>query len=87
MWSYCLAAVGITGLWLAARYPRTGWWINIGAQGLWFAYGLTTGQQGFLITAVVYAYVYARLLRKTAANRPETPDTPTDPKKGQGEQR
>ena len=67
MWSYLLAAIGVTGLWIAATRPRVGWWFNIGAQSVWLAYAVATRQWGFLLTAVAYAVVYARLLRKAYA--------------------
>jgi len=63
-WSYALAAVGITGLWIAASRPRIGWRFNIAAQAVWVAYAVATRQWGFLLTAVAYALVYIRLLRK-----------------------
>lgn len=63
-WSYALAAMGVTGLWIAATRPRVGWWFNIAAQALWLTYAVATRQWGFLVTAVAYAYVYARLLRR-----------------------
>jgi hypothetical protein len=64
MWSYALAAVGVTGLLIAATRPRIGWWFNIAAQVVWLAYAIATRQWGFLVTAVAYAIAYARLLRK-----------------------
>lgn len=62
-WSYLLAAVGVTGLWIAATRPRVGWWSNIAARAVWLVCGVATRQWGFLVTAVAYALVYARLLR------------------------
>jgi hypothetical protein len=60
LWSYVLAAIGITGLWLAGRRMRAGWMVGLIAQGLWIAYGIVTRQWGFLITALAYGYVYLR---------------------------
>ena len=67
VWSYILATVGVTGLWIAATRPKVGWWFNIAAQAVWLAYAIATRQWGFLVTAVAYAVVYARLLRKAYA--------------------
>ena len=64
LWSYILATIGVTGLWIAATRPRIGWWFNIAAQSVWLIYAVTTQQWGFLVTAFAYAVVYARLLRK-----------------------
>jgi hypothetical protein len=74
LWSYGLAAIGITGLYVAANRPRIGWWFNIVAQVAWLAYAVATRQWGFLLTAVAYAYVYARLLRKAYAPPKGAPD-------------
>ena len=59
-WSWLLAAVGVTGLWLAGRDNKTGWVIGLAAQLLWLAYAITTRQWGFLVTAFAYGIVYAR---------------------------
>ena len=64
VWSFVLAAVGVTGLFIAASRPRVGWWFNIVAQAVWLAYALATQQWGFVVTAVAYALVYVRLLRR-----------------------
>jgi hypothetical protein len=63
MWSIALAAVGITGLTIAANRPRIGWWFNIAAQVVWIAYGLSTHQGGFLVMSAAYTIAYVRLLR------------------------
>lgn len=73
-WSYLLTAVGAVGLLLAGRMKRTGWLVGLGAQGLWIAYALSTGQLGFLVSAFLYGSVYARnylAWRRTARQRTE----------------
>ena len=84
MWSYCLSSLGITGLWVAARHPCIGWPISIAAQLLWFVYGLATAQHGFWVAAVIYAYLYARHLRKALRGRPGNPQTPDMPPNSEG---
>ncbi len=59
-WSYALAAVGLTGLWLAGSGRAIGWMVGVGAQALWIAYAVATHQWGFILTAVAYAGVYLR---------------------------
>lgn len=59
-WSILLAAVGILGLLLAGSKRKVGWLIGLGAQGLWVVYALVTVQYGFILSAAVYAAVYAR---------------------------
>lgn len=71
LWSYALAALGITGLLIAANRPRVGWWFNIAAQTAWVAYALATRQWGFLASALAYVVAYVRLLRR--AYRPAEP--------------
>lgn len=60
LWSWALAAVGITGIWLAGRNNKLGWAIGLGAQLLWLAYAIATEQWGFIVTAVAYGFVYGR---------------------------
>lgn len=60
LWSYALAAVGLTGLWLAGSGKALGWMVGVGAQVLWIAYAIATQQWGFILTAVAYAFVYLR---------------------------
>ncbi|MER7445239.1 hypothetical protein [Micromonospora avicenniae] len=69
LWSWLLMAVGVTGLYLAGKRSWTGWAVGLGAQVLWLAYSITTGQWGFL----VYGAVYLRNLR--AWLRPTPPVT------------
>lgn len=61
-WSWILCGIGVTGLYVAARTPRIGWRINIGAQVLWATYGLATRQWGFVVSAVAYGAVFIRML-------------------------
>ena len=69
VWSYVLGAIGIAGLWIASTRPKVGWWFNIAAQAVWLTYALVTRQWGFVATAIAYAVVYVRLLRKAYAPR------------------
>jgi hypothetical protein len=74
MWSYALAAVGLTGLWLAGSGKALGWMVGVGAQAIWIAYAVATRQYGFIITAVAYGFVYLRGgLKARAATRRRPP--------------
>ncbi|MGW9067863.1 hypothetical protein ACWGQT_00225 [Streptomyces yangpuensis] len=69
-WSYLLTLVGATGLLVAGRAQRAGWLIGFLAQGLWAAYAVATKQPGFLISAFIYAYVYALNYRAWTTKQP-----------------
>lgn len=60
IWSWVLMAVGVTGLWLAGRGIWWSWFVGLGAQVLWLAYAIVTGQWGFIVSAFAYGFVYAR---------------------------
>ena len=64
LWSWILAGIGITGLWIAGNKSQWGWIIGIAAQLLWITYAITTSQWGFLFSAIAYGTVYARNLIK-----------------------
>ncbi|MFD7835555.1 hypothetical protein [Streptomyces sp. NPDC059761] len=69
-WSYLLTLVGAIGLYTAGRARRMGWLIGFCAQGLWAAYAVATDQPGFLISAFIYAYVYALNYRAWRTHQP-----------------
>lgn len=60
MWSYILMAVGVTGIYLAGKRNMYGWALGVLAQILWIAYALATHQYGFIISALVYGWVYVK---------------------------
>ncbi len=69
-WSWVLAANGMFGLYLMADHPKIGPWFNIAGQSVWFTYGIVTRQWGFLISSVVYIYIFGRMLRRTRKSKP-----------------
>lgn len=71
LWSYALAVVGLTGLWLAGSGKALGWMVGVGAQALWIAYAVATQQWGFILTAVAYAAVYLRGALRARKPRPD----------------
>lgn len=64
LWSWILASIGVTGLWIAGNKSKWGWVIGITSQALWIAYAITTSQWGFLFSAFAYGTVYVRNLIK-----------------------
>jgi hypothetical protein len=59
-WSYLLAAIGVTGIFLVGRKTIWGWLILCVNECIWIAYALATKQYGFIIMAVAYAAVYVK---------------------------
>lgn len=59
-WSWLLAAIGVSGLFLAGSKRKLGWAIGFSVQGLWVAYAVATKQWGFIASAIAYGWVYAR---------------------------
>lgn len=71
-WSVVLTVVGASGIYLTGRRLWAGFAVGLGAQALWVAYGLTTGQWGFLGSAAVYGWMnYLGLRRWLADNKTE----------------
>ena len=60
MWSWVLAAIGVTGIFLVGRKTIWGWLILCVNECLWIAYALATDQYGFIAMAVAYAAVYIK---------------------------
>lgn len=63
-WSWLLAGVGVTGLWLAGSHKRAGWMIGLSVQLLWITYAVASGQPGFVVSAFAYGAVNARNMIK-----------------------
>jgi len=59
-WSYLLAAIGVTGIFLVGRKTIWGWLILCVNECIWIAYALATKQYGFIIMALAYAAVYVK---------------------------
>lgn len=68
-WSILLAAVGLTGLWLAGNHREIGWRIGIAVQAPWIAYAIVTRQWGFIVLAIGYGFVNARNLARWQGER------------------
>lgn len=75
-WSWLLTLFGVVGLWLAGSRRRGGWALGIFAQGLWIAYALSTGQYGFIASALAYGFVYVRNYRAWHPALREAPKVP-----------
>ena len=60
MWSYVLAAIGVTGIFFVGRKTIWGWHILLVNEALWITYAIITKQYGFILSAIAYAAVYIR---------------------------
>jgi len=54
LWSYLLAGLGILSIYLTGRKLKSGWAVGLINSALWIAYGLTSEQYGFVISALVF---------------------------------
>lgn len=57
LWSWSLALIGVTGLYLVTRRNWRGYLIGVLVQLLWIAYAIITRQWGFIVSALVYGFV------------------------------
>lgn len=62
LWSWILAVVGVSGLYVAGRGSWVGWAIGLASQVLWLVYSITTEQWGFLVSCFLYGVVHLRNL-------------------------
>jgi hypothetical protein len=58
-WSWTLTAVGLVGTTVAGR-DRRGWLLCIGWEALWFIYGLSSHQWGFVASALLFGVGFGR---------------------------
>lgn len=70
--SWCLAPFGLAGMWAAGKRKAWGWALSLLTQALWAVYAIVTGQYGFLVGTLSYAFVY---LRNFLINRSKTETT------------
>ena len=60
LWSWLLAAIGVTGMFFVGKKTVWGWLILLLNECIWIAYALATKQYGFIAMAIAYAAVYIR---------------------------
>lgn len=60
MWSWILAAIGVTGIFFVGRKHRWAWLWLIFNECLWIIYAVATNQYGFIFAAVAYTLVYIK---------------------------
>lgn len=62
-WSWLLAVIGVTGIFLVGKKTIYGWLILLLNECIWIAYALATDQYGFIVMATAYALVYIKSYR------------------------
>ncbi len=60
MWSWLLAFIGVSGIFLVGRKTIWGWLILCLNEMLWTIYALQTDQYGFIFMSTAYTIVYIR---------------------------
>lgn len=60
MWSWVLAAIGVTGIFFVGRKTIWGWLILLLNECIWIAYAVATKQYGFIFMATAYSAVYIK---------------------------
>ena len=60
VWSWVLAVIGVSGIFLVGRKTIYGWLILGVNECLWIAYSVSTKQYGFIFMALAYMAVYTK---------------------------
>jgi hypothetical protein len=60
MWSWILAILGISGIFLVGRKTIWGWLVLCTNEILWVTYAIMTKQYGFIAMAIAYVIVYLK---------------------------
>jgi hypothetical protein len=63
-WSWLLAVVGVTGIYVVGRKTIWGWLVLLVNECIWIMYALATKQYGFIAMAAAYALVYIKSYRQ-----------------------
>jgi len=60
MWSWVLAAIGVTGIFFVGRKTVWGWLVLLINECLWTVYAIQTKQYGFILMSTAYSAVYIK---------------------------
>lgn len=58
LWSWILAAMGITTIFFAGKKKWWAWPIGIVTETLWIYYSIVTKQYGFIVASLMYIAIY-----------------------------
>lgn len=59
-WSWILAVVGVSGMFLVGQKVLKGWIVLFCNECLWITYAISTKQYGFVVMATAYIIVYIK---------------------------
>ena len=59
-WGWILSILGLIGFYLTGKKIWWGWWVNVGAQTVWYAYAIVTQQWGFLVMTTMYTIIFTK---------------------------
>ena len=60
MWSWILAAIGVTGIYFVGKKTIWGWLVLLTNECIWVAYAIASKQYGFIVMATAYSAVYIK---------------------------
>lgn len=70
LWSWALAAIGVSGVFLTTKKLYAGFVVGVLVQLLWISYAIASSQYGFIASALAFGWVNAlgwyRWTRSTA---------------------
>lgn len=79
LWSWGLAAVGVSGVYLTTKKLYAGYVVGVLVQVLWISYAVSTRQWGFIASALAFGWVNAlgwyRWTRNASAPASDIPTT------------
>lgn len=83
LWSWGLAFVGISGVYLTTKKLYAGYIVGVLVQVLWISYAIVSSQYGFILSALGFAWVNAlgwyRWTRNASAPASDTPSKKLPP--------
>jgi hypothetical protein len=59
-WGWILSLLGLAGFYVTGKKIWWGWWLNVGAQAVWYAYAIATQQWGFLVMTTMYTFMFTK---------------------------
>lgn len=71
-WSWGLAAIGVTGVFLTTKKLYAGFIVGVLVQLLWISYAVASSQYGFIASALAFGWVNALGWYRWTRNTPKS---------------